>query len=219
MLYIYNPPSKSSYTNNIEIDYMEILERDITHYSGHGEVIIGGDLNARNCNLKDFITHDSGDHILLYYDYSSDLDINVRHSMDRVVSTMGRQLIEICIQSGLRILNGRILGDSVRKYTSLQPLGSSVIYFFKASESLSKHIPNFKVQSFQPDLSDHCQISMSLRVNCCTPIFTLKLENFPEKIIWNKDLPIKFRDALVTPDVKQNIDKFLDEGNLEKNMI
>ena len=76
--------------------------------------------------------------------------------MDRVVSTRGRQLIEICIQSGLRILNGRILGDSLGKYTSFQPLGSNVIYFFIASESLLKHIPDFKVQSFQPDLSDHC---------------------------------------------------------------
>jgi hypothetical protein len=67
------------------MDYLEILERDITHYSGHGEVIIGGDLNARIGNLKDFITHDSGDHIPLYYDYSFDLDINVRHSMTRVI--------------------------------------------------------------------------------------------------------------------------------------
>jgi len=49
--------------------------------------------------------------------------------MDRVVSTRGRQLI-VCIQSGLRIINGRILGDSLGKYTSFQPLGSSVIDFF-----------------------------------------------------------------------------------------
>jgi len=54
---------------------------------------------------------------------------------------------------------------------------------------------------------------MSLRVNCFTPISTLKLENFPEKIIWNKDSPIKFRDALVTPDVQKIIDEFFDEGN------
>ena len=52
LCYIYNPPAESSYTKNIEIDYLEILERDITHYSGHGEVIIGGDLNARIGNLK-----------------------------------------------------------------------------------------------------------------------------------------------------------------------
>ena len=115
--------------------------------------------------------------------------------MTRVISTRGKQLIEICIQPGLRILNGRILGDS---FTSFQPLGSSVIDFVIASESLVKRIPDFKVHSFQPDLSDHCQISMSPRINCFTTISTLKLENSPEKFIWNKDSPIKFLEQRFT---------------------
>ena len=94
----------------------------------------------------------------------------------------GRQLIETCVQSGMRILNGRIFGDTIGKYTSHQPLGSSVIDFFIVSETLLHQIPFFKVQPYEPDLSDHCQISMSLRVNCFVSNIEIHLEKFPEKI-------------------------------------
>lgn len=139
--------------------------------------------------------------------------------MDQVISSRGRQLIELCIQSGLRILNGRIFGDSFGQYTSHQPLGSSVIDYFIVSESLLRQIPVFKVQPFKADLSDHCQITSLLRVNCFIPLFESNLKSFPEKYVWNDDSPVKFQNALVSEKVKKYINLFLDEKNVKNDFI
>ena len=72
---------------------------------------------------------------------------------------------ELCIHTGLRILNGRISGDFMGEFTCFTPNGNSVVDYFISSESLIKNILFFKVNKFlgHCELSDHCQISIMLR--------------------------------------------------------
>lgn len=216
LCYMYNPPSESSYTKSLGVDYLELLEKDISKYSELGEVIIGGDLNARTSTEPDFICNDSSNHLPLYCEYSPDLPIHNRQSMDKSISSRGKQLNDLCIQSGMKILNGRTLGDSFGRYTSYQPLGSSVIDYFIVSQSLLSKVPYFQVHAFCGDLSDHCQISMSLSVNCFVHCINNNLQQFSNKYHWKEDSAVKFQTALASNDVQLCIYNFLNDNNDNK---
>ena len=139
----------------------------------------------------------------LFDDYHPDISITSRTSMDTVTSSRGKQLNEMCIQSGLRILNGRHFGDSLGQYTSHQPAGSSVIDYFIVSEALIPYIHFFKVHKFDGEMSDHCRISMMLNINCYIPIHnSVDLKPLPCKYKWTEDSPYKFLAALNSENVQ-----------------
>ena len=119
MLYV---SAYSLYSRALDLDYFDVLEKEITDFSRQGQIILGGDLDARTGSLPDFITEDNDDHIPL------------------ILISRGRQPNELCIQMGLRILNGRFFGDSLGQFTSYQNNGSSVIDYFIVSESLLNNI-------------------------------------------------------------------------------
>jgi hypothetical protein len=52
-------------------------------------------------------------------------DVAMRH--DCKVDNRGKQLLDLCIGSKLRFLNGRMWGDSYGKFTCIKPSGSSVV--------------------------------------------------------------------------------------------
>ena len=74
------------------------------------------DFNARTGTLNDFTeleeTSDS-DNNLLPPDYTEDIILPVRNNTDKFVNDQGQTLIELCIESRLRLLNGRLMGDSL----------------------------------------------------------------------------------------------------------
>ena len=65
-----------------------------------------------------------------------------------------KSLLELCIQSRLRILNGRSFGDTMGRFTAHCSLGSSVIFYFIASEDIQI---NSLVFTFM-NLRNHYQI-------------------------------------------------------------
>ena len=70
-----------------------------------------GDLNARCGEKHDFNDKSGNDDRFLNLDIddiSYNTDIPYRHSMDKTINTSGNKLIDICISSGLRIVNGRV---------------------------------------------------------------------------------------------------------------
>ena len=159
--------------------------------------MVSGDLNARTGMAPDFIKNDNGNHFPIYSNYSPDLDIPDRCSMDKVINSRGKQLNELCIQSGLRILNGRFFGDSLGRFTSHQPMGSSVIDYFVVSESLLSYINFFKVHEFDGNMSDHCKVSIMLSVNCFIHVVDdINLNTLASRYIWEEDSPYKFQEAL-----------------------
>jgi hypothetical protein len=48
-------------------------------------------------------------------------------SYDNKLDARGRPLLELCVTTKMRILNGRVIGDLFGKYTCHKPTGSSVV--------------------------------------------------------------------------------------------
>jgi len=80
--------------------------RSIQFYSSIGKGTILGDLNARCGQKLDY----SADCFMFDPEHSGNLhcDLPYRFSMDTVVNTSGTKLIEICLCSDLKLVNGRI---------------------------------------------------------------------------------------------------------------
>ena len=105
-----------------------------------------GDLNSRTTEENDFIPNDHYDCILpLFVDYLPDCNIYSWFSMDTVTLPRGRVLNDICIQTGIRILNERCLGYLVGNFTCHNQRGSSVVDYGLASENILSNIKFFKV--------------------------------------------------------------------------
>ena len=87
----------------------------------------------------------------------------IRYSRDSKLDSRGKELLDFCIGNNLRILNGRILGDSLGNFTCFNVHGQSVVDYVIASEEVLSHVLTFKVSSFNHFLSDtHCKLSFKL---------------------------------------------------------
>ena len=81
-----------------------------------------GDFNARTGSLNDFVELDETttvDYDLLPSNYLEDIDLSSRQNVDQTVNVKGKHLLDICIESKLQILNGRIFDDSLGYTTVL----------------------------------------------------------------------------------------------------
>lgn len=127
MCFIYNLPAFSTYTKSLTYNILDSLDNDILNFSDRAKLVILGVLNARTAEKVDYICNDQNDNILpLFENYIADNDIDNRFSMDFVVLSRGRALNDTCIQTGIRILNGRCTGDLVGNFTCHNQRGSSV---------------------------------------------------------------------------------------------
>ncbi|KAK6182742.1 hypothetical protein SNE40_010356 [Patella caerulea] len=104
----YIPPEGSPHSD----DDFQTLQASVNELNDAGDILLMGDLNAKVGNFKDYIPFDDCKHIDQYLsdNYVSDQTIN-RKSESKTVNNHGKQLIDICTSSELRILNGRFIGD------------------------------------------------------------------------------------------------------------
>ena len=66
---------------------------------------------------------------------------------DNVVNAHGKNLLQICENFDLRILNGRIRGDSFRNITYHGRLGVSTVDYFTSDQSLFQYVDHLIVKS------------------------------------------------------------------------
>ena len=126
--------------------------------------------------------------------------ILILYKKNDVVDNRGKQLLDLYIGSKLRFLNGRMWGDSYRKFTCIKPSGSSVVDYVIMSENLLKNTLYFQVSDFIPTLSDcHCKLSFGL----LTSYFVDTSQNdninrsiFPGRYIWSASIGQKLCDTL-----------------------
>ena len=77
--------------------------------------------------VPDFIISDNYIHVPVANNYLQDRNKKCRMSQGSVIDTRGRELIDLCIESQLRILNRRYFGDSQGMYTSYNYNDNSVL--------------------------------------------------------------------------------------------
>lgn len=215
---VYIPPENSSYTQKLNYDILETIEKDVLNFKTKGEILICGDFNARTGSELDFIDNDTTKHLPLFDSYKIDNTINVRNSHDTVVDTRGKELLELCIANQLRIMNGRCIGDIFGRYTCFNPLGQSTVDYLLASENILYQILYFKVSDFIPILSDcHCKISWEILAqypNLTPPKTDGVLHKAPINYTWSEDSCFKFQNALNTPEIQDKIDTFLNKSSV-----
>ena len=90
-------------------------------------------------------------------------DLPYKCSMDTVVNTSGTKLIEICLCSDSKLVNGRIGDDAgIGNYTFMSPNGCSVIDYDVCSCDLFPFISDFIVHDLYS-----CSLHISCTVNSC----------------------------------------------------
>ena len=71
--------------------------------------------------------------------------------------------MDLCICSGLKILNGQTPGDSTGRLTCHDVNGSSVVDYTLIHQNMLKYVLYFCVADYWADLSDHCLLSCGLK--------------------------------------------------------
>ena len=148
------------------LDILSTLESDIRHYSDKGDIIICGDINARTGCEQDAVCDDNNRFIPMPCDIINNYtDTRLRRSCDKISCQRGKDLIDLCISSNLKILNGRCLGDITGKFTSFQYNGNSVVDYGIVSDSFLAKVLFFHVHDPLPYLSDHAKITVQVGAN------------------------------------------------------
>ena len=206
-------PANSNFSIHSGGQVLEYIEEDVKHFlSKNNSVVICGDLNARTGSEVDFINNDTkGEFIPVDDNYDCDIYIEPRNSMDRKIDERGKQLLDLCIGTKMRILNGRFLGDTRGKFTCIKPTGNSVVDYVIVSEDLVSKTLYFKVSDFISTLSDcHCMLSFGiLATYTSNEIVKTNYESFPGRYKWDKLSAEKFQKALTSEECTKMIDEFL----------
>ena len=153
--FVYIPPIESTYKKAAK--FHEDLLDEIQERMVKGQVIIAGDLNSRSSNLLDYVSSD-GDGI--------DFPCLTcpRDNVDTTVNTYGRKLIELCINSGLQILNGRnLFSTNTNQYTCFRHNGNSVVDVLMTSADFVSRLTKFEILPRNVN-SDHRPLSFDLVV-------------------------------------------------------
>ena len=123
----------------------------------------------------------------------------------------GKQILDLCTSSKLRIVNGQKTGDALGRYTCHKNAGSSLVDYVIVSERVFKDVLHLHVNSFKGHLSDHCSISWAIQCNVSDvrPKPKCKYVNFPEQYRWDKESIFRFQQALCNEDIKGKISDLL----------
>ena len=136
---MYIAPERSAY---FEKERFDELENDIACFSSRGNVMILGDFNARTSTHNDYISKDGNQFI---NDISENcLQAKQRHNFDHQINNHGQQLIRLCKNSDIRILNGRTKGDSVGRATFHGTNGTSVVDYIICDTLSLNHLPIYR---------------------------------------------------------------------------
>ena len=143
-------------------------------------------------------------------EYTIDSNVPQRISQDTVrPDSNGLLLLELCRQTGMRILNGRTGNNAnVGKYTYICSNGRSVIDYMLASQNLIEFIQSFDVHD--PNiLADHCCVSLVLEFPLSDNILpderSDSFDNVNGKYLWNAELLNDYKNKLSSNSVQNQL--------------
>ena len=223
----YIPPENSVYTS--EVDLFEKLFSDICKfYSLNGRCVLMGDFNASTNISNDYVITNKADDLYLPLPIDDYVDTPlVRQNSDtRTIDTHGKSLINLCIASKMRIVNGRKLGDLTGKCTcySANANHPTCIDYVIADFTVFPSV-NYMLVHKTSWFSDHCMLTYG--VKCKQPDLNLtynsnmyrnKLEPLPHRPLWENTDPKMFKFALETI-CKNDIDALLAKDYNPENRL
>ena len=203
----------NSHTFERLLDFIVSLD---SRYENGLNFILCGDLNSHTSNSPDFVSDDNLSNIdILPEDYSADISLT-RYSQDSGrLNNNGRMLLDLCKQTGLRIMNGRVGNDkNLGRYTYVGSRGSSVVDYVISTQNLFRNVESFTVHD--PNiLSDHCLVEFSLSFS--RPVLNnvdLDLQNtnlydrVEHKYVWDKNKLLNYQERLSAEDTVHELNNF-----------
>ena len=167
---IYIPPLDSSSTissfhNN---NAFQIIQEEVTHFNEIGDVALCGDFNARTGNLKDFSLTPSHEIVTNFGSIElgrvCEFDDKDRFSEDTKNNKYGKELVELCKTSDMRIMNGYFMNDiKTGEYTCYTSRGRSLIDYLICNYKFYQSLLTFKIDPLSVN-SDHRPLLFSLKV-------------------------------------------------------
>ena len=202
---VYIPPQGSSinYNINYNLDVYANLREDLAMFLDRTPYVsICGDLNSRIGQLHDFEIDIGGKDSELIRDLSNatynfsgenpDWSQRNRQSKDKTVNSYGRDLLELCKASNIRVMNGFFNGNDTDKFTCFTPIGQSVVDYLLCSESMFNILKNFEILSKLAE-SDHTPLYFSFNIAQNETHALRNIENeynctdHPDKFIFDAD--------------------------------
>ena len=201
----------TSFFSSKRDDVFDILEKDIAEYSSHGDCFICGDFNARTALEPDFCTdEDTNVTDILNGMYIHDVPMHRNNLDPHSPDSHGNRMLSLCKTTGLRILNGRVLGDYHGHCTCFSHIGKpSVIDYMLSSMDLLKRVECFQVHE-PTDISIHCLLSCVIATGLFQRSPGETLNPLPVKYKWSKDTAQKFTMALSSPEAATGLQHILD---------
>lgn len=176
-----------------------------------------GDFNARTGLEPDFIFNDTCKYIDVHTDYTVDTALSRNNLDTKIPDKHGKLLLNLCKSSGLRILNGRKLGDLQGNFTCFNHRGNpSVIDYMLCDVDIFNEVEYFQVQDLVP-FSIHCMISCVLKARWCTSKNTcseddIRLNNVPIQYFWSPTNANLWRRAMNCDDTISHIESFINQS-------
>lgn len=208
----YVVPDESSRQALIETNIFDRLLESVVYIESKSQndcnLLICGDFNSRTSNNPDFVTDDESVHMSVLPDeYTPDRYMN-RYSQDiGHANNNGLLLLDLCKQTGVRILNGRVGDDrGVGKFTFVGSRGSSVVDYVLTSQNLFDHVYKFEVQD--PNiLSDHCLISFSFEFGDqeTEESISESYEYVNGKYVWKSEFKAEYANRLNEPSILERL--------------
>ena len=147
------------------------------NFSSKGSIFLLGDFNSRTGKYSDSVCPKR--HNIITNDQSdSSFRPSRRNSYDNELNSHGKRLLDICKSTDLKILNGRVSGDTLGGPTFHERNGISVIDYVICDQDLFSNVSNVVVK--QPrSLSDHRPIVTRMSINTSISQRNSSYENNP----------------------------------------
>ena len=200
---------------------MTRLRCDIEKIGMKGSILILGDLNARTSTYSDFVNLDIDKLCDDPLNNSNENFVNQRNSEDsKKPCKRGRELLNLCRELDISILNGRTLGDIFGKITCFRSNGCSVVDYGICSNDFHDQISEFKVGKLLPWISDHCAISVSIHAHKLSDLTEQKgsiLSEMPPRYKWDETCEEKVVNLCKTKQFETKLQEFLTPKNNSAN--
>ncbi len=175
-------------------------------------MLLCGDFNTRTGSEPDNIDPKGNEHVFGQNPPRVSQKTSPRNNLDQAVNKTGRELVQLCRASGLYILNGRIRGDSLGRFTCRSGLGASVVDYTITDMDPSSFSAFTVIQ--QTLLSNHNQTNIYIKTHH-TPeqnqLETCKLYQVQQRYKWTSDSADKFTQALNSEELKNLFTIFMNK--------
>ena len=166
IIFTYASPINSCYTTARPENILDKIGTKLV--DGRNTCLVMGDLNGRTKTEEDFVRDSSDEHSPINIPfYTKDNEMERKNQDLHTIDNQGKLILDLCKTNSLRILNGRINGDTNGKFTRYPKRCNekpSVIDYALCGEALIPQIFSFSVLPFT-ELSDHCCISTNIKIN------------------------------------------------------